>query len=161
LIDPAKESVVPRDPDPPEAAIVERLRRPDDEIDTEDVIALVGFVGPGKDGDLRLYPDANLQRWMDFRPSDIVDSQPLHPDPEDDRRGRSALEGRHVVWVRQETMIDQPVFDPEALSQADFPFVGSEMSTWPLIPHDRYIAAQLLDLVPSGDERHGHNGGLE
>ena len=45
---------MPRDPNPPEAAIVERLRRPGDEIDTEDVIALVGFVGPGKDGDLRL-----------------------------------------------------------------------------------------------------------
>ena len=150
-----------RVPAPDEAVIVDRLRRPGDPgeprpIATEEVIALVGFVGPGKDGDLRLYPDVNLQRWMDFQPGDIVDSQPLHPDPEDERRGRHPLEGRHVVWVRRETMIDQPVFDPGSLSQADFPFVGSEMSTWPLIPQDRYLAAQLLDLVPAPDEPQGY-----
>lgn len=149
---------MPRVPDPTDAAIVDRLRKEGDPrpIETEEVIALVGFVGTGKDGDVRLFPDVGLQRWMDFRPADIVDSQPLHPDPENDRQGRSALEGRHVVWVRRETMIDQPVFDPESLSQADFSFVGSEMSTWPLIPHDRYLAAQILDLVPSPSESPGY-----
>jgi hypothetical protein len=97
---------------------------------------------------------------MDFHPDDIVDSHPLRPDPDDSRRGRYPLDGRHVVWVKQGTMIGAPVFPEDALSQGDFTFVdGKEMSTWPLIPQDRYIAAQLLDLVPSGDEWQGYYGG--
>ena len=52
-------------------------------------MALVGFVGPGHDGDVRLYPDIDFQRWMDFRPT--RSSTVL--------RSPTPAGGRTVIWV--------------------------------------------------------------
>jgi hypothetical protein len=125
---------------PPPSPIVTRLISPDSDTETEEVMALVGYVGPGPGSDVtRLYPDLDLQRWMDFPEDDIVDSAPL--DGDDVEGG-----GRTVVWVRQETMF-LPVFTQAALRNLEENFAGSEMSVWPFIPATRYVAAQLLDLV--------------
>ena len=74
---------------------------------------------------------------MDFPPDAIVDSAPL-----DDTEG-----GRTVVWVRSETMFE-PAFSEEAAAVLEGQLLGGLMSTWPFIPGSRYVAAQLLDLVP-------------
>jgi hypothetical protein len=143
-----------RDPNPPEAVIVERLRKAN-ELETEPVIALVGFVGPGqqREGeerrDVRLYPDLEVQRWMDFPQEDIVHSEPLDP-AETGRGGRTPVTGRHVVWVDAEKMME-PVFAGETLPRVDQNFAGSAMSTWQFFPATRYVAAQFLDLIPSGE----------
>jgi hypothetical protein len=132
---------------PPISPIVERLLK-NGSNETEDVMALVGFVGPGRGGDVRLYPDIDFQRWMDIPPGDIVDSSPLDAD-------HTGLAGRTVVWVRQETMF-QPVFKQDSFLDFEADFAGSWMSTWPLIPSTRYVAAQILDLLPRLSQReHG------
>jgi hypothetical protein len=103
---------------------------------TVEVMALVGFVGRGRGDDYRLFSDMDYQRYMDIPPGDIVDSAPL-----DDGAGRT------VVWVRSETMFE-PLFSDEAAALLADELQGSLMSTWILIPGSRYVAAQLLDLVP-------------
>jgi hypothetical protein len=126
-------------PIPKSSPIVEALLK-EESIETEDVMALVGFVGPGRNGDVRLYPDIDFQRWMDIAPDEIVDHSPLtafNPGRLD----------RTVVWVRREAMMS-PVFKPESLKNFKDDFAGSWMSTWPLIPQTRLLAAQLLNLVP-------------
>jgi hypothetical protein len=137
-----------RVPNPPSSRIVSRLLKDGSDTETEDVMALVGYVGPGRDGDVRLYPDLDFHRWMDFRREDIVDSSPLDAGP-------AGLEGRTVVWVRRASMLD-PVFKPESLEDFEDDFAGSWMSTWPLIPETRLVAAEILDLIPRlsyGEER--------
>jgi hypothetical protein len=129
------ESAIP-EPSP----IVEQLRKKDSDTETEDVLALVGYVGRGRGGDVRLYPDIDLQRWMDIPPEDIVGSAPLEAD-------QTGLPPRTVVWVRHETMY-APVFKEDSLQDFANDFAGSWLSTWPLIPQTRYVAAQVLGLVP-------------
>jgi hypothetical protein len=134
---------------PPISSIVERLLK-NGSNETEDVMALVGFVGPGRDGDVRLYPDIDFQRWMDIAPDDIVGSSPLtafNPGRLD----------RTVVWVRRDAMMG-PVFKPDSLKNFEDDFAGSWMSTWPLIPETRLVAAQILDLVPHLEYGDGGEG---
>ena len=50
-------------PDP--SPIVEALLKEGSPDETQDVTPLIGFVGPGRNGDIRLYPDLDFQRWMD------------------------------------------------------------------------------------------------
>jgi hypothetical protein len=126
---------------PKRSPIVERLLKKGSN-ETEDVTALVGFVGPGNDGDVRLYPDVDFQRWMDIPPAAIVASSPL----DDDDIGIQGSR-RTVVWVKQETM-DAPVFKEDSLLDFQNDFAGSWLSTWPLLPKTRYVAAQVLGLVP-------------
>lgn len=130
---------------PPTSPLVEALLKVDEETgerldDTEEVMALVGFVGPGRGDDVRLYPDLDFQRWMDFPPDDIVRSEPLAVDS-------TGVDGRTVVWIQREKMFE-PVFREDALVDFREDFAGSWMSTWPLIPRNRYVAAQMLDLLP-------------
>jgi len=124
---------------PPRNPIAERLIEDPDSPgrETVQVMALVGFVGRGRGQDVRLFPDMDFQRYMDFSPDDIIDSAPL-----DDGGGRT------VVWVRSDTMFQEPLFSDEAAERLAELLQGSSMSTWPFIPATRYVAAQLLDLVP-------------
>ena len=102
-----------------------------------EVIALVGFEGPGEPGNARLYPDIDFQRWMDFPEEDIVARAPL-------TNFNPGRQGRTVIWVTQESMARE-VFRGDPLANA---FAGSRMSTWNLLPGTRFVAAELLDLVP-------------
>ena len=126
---------------PPVSPIVELLLR-EDSPETKDVMALVGFVGPGRGSDVRLYPDIDLQRWMDIPVEAIVAHKPL----EEVNTGRP---GRTIVWVHRDAMFE-PVFKPAVLTEPEFAdlFDSSWISTWPLLPHTRLVAAEMLDLVP-------------
>jgi hypothetical protein len=126
---------------------VKGLLKKDSPTETADVMALVGYVGPGRNQDIRLYPDIDFQRWMDIARDEIVASSPL------DAFNSGRLE-RTVVWVKTQWMMD-PVFKPNAFQNIQSDFVGSWMSTWPLIPGSRYVAAQILDLLPG--LTHGEN----
>jgi hypothetical protein len=133
---------------PPTSDIIEALR--DSETgDVKDVMALVGYVGPGRDDAVRLYSDFGGQRWMDI-PIDQIAHQAALEDVE----GPSVRPGKRVVWVQREWMND-PVFQEEALGPGDFEelFVDSWMSTWQLIPDTRMVAAEMLDLLPRLSER--------
>jgi hypothetical protein len=121
----------PRDPDPTPNEIVERLQRSDGE--TEDVIALIGFIGPRWDDHFRLYPDAGYQRWLAIPADAIMDSAP-------------AGDGRTLVWVTGDAMRAE-MFTDNALPALDREFApGGGMSTWNLLPETRYVAAGMLDL---------------
>ncbi len=131
----------PRIPNPSDDPIVGRLRKPDSP-DVEDAISLVGYVGPGANGAIRVYDGRDLARWLEV-PA-ILDSQPLTPGDE---------LSPSVVWVERRTMLE-PLFESppgeddgriDAATEAlgDVPF-----STWNLIPETRYISARMLGLIP-------------
>ncbi len=131
----------PRIPDPPDDPIVDRLRKPDSP-DVEDAISLIGYVGPGADGAIRIYDGRDLQRFLEV-PA-VLDSQRLYPDDE---------LSPSVVWVDRATMLE-PIFvsaegeddgriDAATQALGDVPF-----STWNLIPETRYISARMLGLIP-------------
>ena len=124
---------------PPASQAVQALLK-EGSNETEAVTALVGFVGPGRGDDIRLYPDIDFQRWMDIAPDEIVRSAPL-------TTFNSGRLERTVVWVKQEALM-KPVFKPDSLQDFQDDFAGSWMSTWPLIPETRFVAAQILDLLP-------------
>jgi hypothetical protein len=134
--------IVTRDPDP----IIERLRKPSEEVETEDVISLVGFVGPGRNGTVRIRPDLDAQRFLEV-PA-IVDRQPLEPGNE---------LSRSRIWVLRETMLE-PIFENEAgendgrLTDVAAVLADAPFSVWNLIPETRLVAASMLDLIPYDDE---------
>lgn len=137
-----------RTPNPTPDPIVGRLLKQErpGETDAEDVLALVGFVGPGRQDGRRIHPDRHLQRWLELPDGAIVDSQRI--DSEDEL-------SRSVVWVRRSVMtepvlqadVDDGLFDQvlELLDSAPF-------SAWNLLPETRMVAARLLGLIPYGDE---------
>jgi len=133
---------VTRMPNPPPDPIVGRLGDPANLPDTEDVLALIGFVGPGRDGGLRIHADRDLQRWLEIPAGATKDSQQIDPGDE---------LSRSVVWVDRQTML-LPIFTPAQSDGLDEAFAGAPLSTWNLIPETRLVAAQLLDLIPYGEE---------
>lgn len=132
----------PRIPEPLPDDIVTRLGQEGQPHETEDVIALIGFVGHLRDSHLRLYPDEHLQRWMEVPLGEIVDSYAIDPEAEHHRT---------VIWVRREWMLEE-MFEDTVFEALREQFTGAWMSTWPLIPDSRYIAARMLDLVAHDDE---------
>ena len=126
---------------PPVSDVIQGLLE-DSGTNTMNVMALVGFVGPGRDDDVRLYPDIDFQRWLDI-PRDAI----RHHEPLSNFNG--SRHGRMVLWVDSATMLE-PMFDPDQLTPATFEgaFAGSWMSTWSLVPETRLVAAEMLDLVP-------------
>jgi hypothetical protein len=126
-----------RNPSPDPHPLVTRLTREGTD-ETEDVVALVGFVGTTPSGCVRLYsPESQLQRYLDLPADQIVDSRPVDPDDE---------LSPTLVWVRRATMVE-PMFTPDALTALEAEFTGCGMSTWPLVPDTRLVAASLLDLL--------------
>jgi hypothetical protein len=131
-----------RDPDP----IIERLRKPADDVETEDVISLVGFVGPGRDGSVRIRPDLNGLRFLEV-PA-IVDREELEP---------GSQLTRSIVWVARETMLE-PIFEnvdgenDGRLGEVASVLADAPFSVWNLIPETRLVAASMLDLIPYDDE---------
>jgi hypothetical protein len=128
-----------RDPNPQPDPLVARLLKNANE--TEDVVALVGFVGAQREGNLRLYPDRNLQRWLEIPATNVKDSIRIDTD--------DPLGGRTVIWVDRDSMTAK-VFDDGALAALEEHFEGGVdgwMSTWQLIPDNRYVAAEMLDLL--------------
>ena len=131
-----------RVPNPEPDPLVERLTRAANE--TEDVVALVGYVGPNREGNLRIYADHHLQRWLEIPAGKVKDSIRID--------GDDPFGGRTVIWVERDTMTAE-VFDAEVLSALDQRFLGSaRMSTWPLIPDSRIVAAEMLGLLATWDE---------
>lgn len=135
-----------RDPDP----MPGRLRKPG-EIETEDTIALIGFVVPTElpqderdpeeplpEPTLRIGPDSEGQRWLDIPFAAVKDRQQLEPGSE---------LTRSVVWVEREVMM-QPLFTDEQGSAIAGALDGAPLSTWNLIPETRLVAAYLLNLIP-------------
>ena len=132
---------------PPTSAIIEALL--DESGNTKDVMALVGYVGPGRGEDVRVYSDRDGQRWMDVPLEQIAHHAPL-----EDVESGPVAPGQSVVWVQREWM-NGHVFQEEALNPSDFEelFVDSWMSTWQMIPDTRMVAAEMLDLLPRLTER--------
>lgn len=131
----------PRKPDPTPHPVVVRLQRSDRQ-ETEDVIALVGFIGPRQDGHVRIYPDAGYQRWLAIPADSIVDSEP-------------GDDGRTVIWVTGEAM-RADMFTDNALAALDAELTPrGGMSTWNLLPETRYVAAGMLDLLVTAPTREG------
>jgi hypothetical protein len=128
---------VNRAPEPPPDPIVGRLRREGSSFELEDVLALVGYVGPGKDDDhFRMFPDESRQLWLELPDSISVDSEP------------DELPGRAKVWVRREEM-HAPMFKEDSVldALADQFDGDAGMSTWNLIPDSIYMGAAMLELV--------------
>ena len=108
---------------------------------TKDAMALVGFAGPGEDGCFRLYPDVNYRRWLEIPDSAVVHHAPLT----DFNPGRPL---RRIVWVESEWLL-APMFNAGLSNQIAQEFAaGGGMSTWPMVPESRLVAAEMLDLVP-------------
>jgi hypothetical protein len=141
--------VSPRNPTPTTDPIVERLGDPQNLPDAEDVIKLIGFVGPGRPGSFRIHPDGDLQRWLEVPEGAIVDSQQIDPGNE---------LGRSVIWVDRQTMM-QPILDEdvieEVFAQVKELLGPAPLSIWNLIPETRLDVADLLDLVPYEGEEEG------
>jgi hypothetical protein len=141
--------VSPRHVPPTTDPIVERLGDPENLPDAEDVIKLIGFVGPGRPGSFRIHPDGDLQRWLEIPEDALVDSQQVDPG---DELSRSA------IWVDRETML-QPILDEdvieEVLAQVKELLGPAPLSIWNLIPETRLEAARLLELIPYEGEEGG------
>lgn len=131
-----------RDPDP----LIARLRKPGDDVETEDVIALVGFVGPGRDGTVRIRPDYDGQRYLEL--PGIVHRELLEP-------GNELSPSR--IWVDRLTMLE-PIFENEVgendgrLSEVANVLAGAPFSVWNLIPETRLVAADMMDLIRYDEE---------
>jgi hypothetical protein len=138
--------VSPRNPRPEADPIVADLLDTDNHPATEDVIALIGFVGPGRqEGSFRIHPDRGLQRWIE---APVVHSARVEPADE---------LSRTVVWVDRQIMME-PIFeDPHGESDGRLGAVAEALedapfSTWNLIPETRLVAASLLGLIAYGEE---------
>lgn len=139
-----------RTPNPAPDPVVERLRKAGTENESEDVLALVGYVGPGRPGHLRIHADDDLRRWLDIPEGDIVDSARV--DLED------PLGGRTMVWVNRDAM-QLPLFSDAVLDALEAEFANGAMSTWPLIPDSLQVAAEILDLLVRRPDREAEQGG--
>jgi hypothetical protein len=138
--------VSPRITDPPADPMVDRLGDPANQPDTEDVIALNGFIGPGAAGGVRIHPDRDLQRWLEV-PA-IVDSQQVNPGDE---------LSRSVIWVDRQMMLQDLFEASPGVSDGRLDDVKRDLgdvpfSTWNLIPETRLAAASFLGLIPYGEE---------
>ncbi len=124
-----------RNPDP--YPVLERLKQPASDNETEDVIAIEGFVGPRlEDGPLRLFADEYGQRFLEIPFDDFIDAEPI---PDDERM---------MVYVKRQVMVDD-LFDAENVLEAlEAQRNGPPLSLWPFIPENRLIAAELLGMLP-------------
>ena len=135
------------DPDP----MPDRLRQPEN-IETEDTIALIGFVRPGElppEGEdpeqrraLRISPDSEGQRWLDIPIDAVVDRQQIEP-------GNELT--RSVVWANKPVLM-QEMFSEQQGGQIAEALSGAPLSTWNLLPETRLVAAYLLNLIPHEQE---------
>jgi hypothetical protein len=144
---------VSRNPTPDPDPLVGDLLDPGNEPDAEDVVVLIGFLGPGRQaGSYRIHADRGLQRWLEV--PGLIHSRRI--DAEDEL-------SRSVVWVDRQMMLE-PIFENEqgendgrlgavAESLEDAPF-----SSWNLIPETRLVAAGLLGLIAYGEEEEGGSG---
>jgi hypothetical protein len=134
------------DPDP----VVARLR--EGPTDAEDVLALVGFVGPGRmppgedEGappdderrSLRMHADTDLQRWLEIPRDAVVHSQQVEP-------GEDLT--RSIVWVKRPEM-NEPILSDDQADALDRALDPAPLSGWNLIPETRLVAASMLGLLP-------------
>ena len=139
-----------RTPNPPPDPVVERLRKAGSDNESEDVLALVGYVGPGRPGHLRMHPDRDLRRWLEIPEGDILDSARVNLD--------DPLGGRTMVWVNRDAM-QLPLFSDNVLAALEAEFEHGAMSTWPLIPDSLQVAAEILDLLVRRPDREAEEGG--
>ena len=140
-----------RTPDPHPQ--LERLVKPDAAPEVEDVVALVGFVGPrDPEGPLRLYADEDGQRYIEIPFADFVDSEPVP----DDKRQRTR------IYVKRALMTDHTFGDPDPdpespqsqmLQNLQDAVVGPTLSLWQFLPQNRLVAAELLGMLPEVEWR--------
>lgn len=130
-----------RNPDP--HPVLDRLKRPDTDNDTEDVISIVGYVGPRvADGPLRLYADEEGQSYLEIPFEDFVDAEPI---PDDERM-------RMRIYVRRQLMVDN-AFEEDVLEALNAKRCGPPMSLWQYLPQNRLTAAFMLDMLPRFERR--------
>ncbi len=138
-----------RDPDP----MPGRLRKPG-EIETEDTIALLGYVVPAElpqeereetpeeSPTLRIGPDLEGQRWLAIPFDKVIDRQQTEPGSEFTRS---------VVWVKRDVMME-PIFTGEQSDLLEEALAGAPLTTWNLVPETRLAAAYLLNLIRYEEE---------
>jgi hypothetical protein len=117
------------DPDPIPAALVTEPP------DAPDVEALVGFVGTGREGHVRLYADAALTVWMEIPVGDIRHRYRI---PEE----RDCCGGRSIIWVTGERMRTE--LNPEPAEQLQREFLVGPISAGLLVPGTLLEAAERL-----------------
>ena len=119
--------------------VLARLNVPETDLETEDVVAIMGFVGPrDPEGPLRLFADKDGQRFLEIPFDDFVDAEEI---PGDERM---------LIYVKRELMV-QDLFDVEAVLQAlEQEMDGPPLSLWAFIPENRLTAAEGLGMLPGG-----------
>lgn len=136
-----------RNPDPHPALV--RLAKPGNTDETEDVISIVGFVGPrAEDGPVRVYADEDGQRYLDITFEAFIDSEPV---PDDER-------GRTRIYVKRELMVANTFGDPatdqaQMLQTLQGSIEGPSMSVWQFLPQNRLVAADMLGMLPEEEWR--------
>lgn len=138
-------SVRNRNPDP--HPLAEALRVPDTD-DAEDVLSIVGFVGPRDDpgGPVRLFADPECQRYLDIPFDEFIHADEV---PYDEL-------GRTQIYVKRAFMA-QDLFaqrDGASVQQAiEDAIVGLGMSTWQFLPQNRIVAAGMMGMLPEEERR--------
>ena len=123
-----------RNPDP--HPVLDRLKKADSDNETEDVISVVGFVGPrDPEGPLRLFADEEGQRYLEIPFEDFVDAEPI---PDDERMR---------IYVNRQVMVED-AFEADVLDALGGKLVGPPMSLWQFLPENRLVAAGMLGMLP-------------
>jgi hypothetical protein len=135
-----------RNPDP--HPVLDRLKRPESENETEDVISIVGFVGPRpENGPLRLFADEEGQSYLEIPFEDFVDAEEI---PGDDRMR---------IYVKRQLMVANTFGDPgvqqaQVLQALHNSVLGPPMSLWQFLPQNRLTAAEMLGMLPAYERRY-------
>ena len=131
-------------PHPP----LERLKKPDSDNETEDVISIVGYVGPRlEDGPLRLYADEEGQSYLEIPFEDFVDAEEISGDD------------RMRIYVKRALMVANTFGEPDeeqaqVLQVLRDSIVGPPMSLWQFLPQNRLTAAEMLGMLPESERRY-------
>jgi hypothetical protein len=129
-----------RNPNP--HPVLDRLRREGTDSETEDVISLVGYIGPRlPDGPMRLFADEEGQSYLEFEFADFLDAEEI---PGDDRVR---------IYVTRAAMVANTFGDPagqqsDVLQALHDSVVGPPMSLWQFLPQNRLVAAEMLGMLP-------------
>ena len=127
-------SVRNRNPDP--HPVLDRLTKPDSGGETEDVISILGYVGPRlEDGPLRLFADQEGQRYLEIPFEDFVDAEPVAGDE------------RMRIYVKRQVMVED-AFEEDVLDALEAKLLGPPMSLWQFLPENRFTAAGMLGMLP-------------
>lgn len=128
-----------RNPNP--HPVLDRLKKDGTENETEDVISLVGYIGPRlADGPMRLFADEEGQSFLEFEFDDFVDAEEISGDE------------RMRIYVKRKALVDN-AFEEDVLDALAPKVVGRPMSLWQFLPQNRLVAAEMLGMLPAYERR--------